>query len=106
MHVLPSLVCKLTHAHEAWVVGSAANPEADHATVRDYDVLVPLTHWQNAAMLIPVDAKPNTFGGWKCVSEGREVDVWPGDLASLMTNRAASWAWHPRTGVRLSVHNH
>ena len=105
MHVLPSLVCKLTHAHEAWVVGSAAKPDADHATVRDYDVLVPLTHWQNAAMLIPEDAKPNTFGGWKCVSEGREVDVWPGDLAWLMTNRAASWAWHPRTGVRLSVHN-
>lgn len=105
MHVLPALVCKLTHGHEAWVVGSAADPDCDQSKVRDYDVLVPLTHWQAAAMLIPPDATPNTFGGWKCQSEGREVDVWPGELAWLLTNSAAQWAWHPRTGVRVRVHN-
>lgn len=100
-HVMPSLVCKLAYAHEAWVVGSAASPDADHANVRDYDVIVPFEHWRAAAMLIPPDAKPNTFGGWKCISEGREVDVWPGDLSWLMTNKAAKWAYHPRTNTRL-----
>ena len=104
-HVMPALVCKLAYAHEAWVVGSAAKPEVDHAAVRDYDILVPMDHWRAAAMLIPADAVPNTFGGWKCQSEGREVDVWPGDLAWLMTNHLARWAWHPRTDTRISSHN-
>lgn len=89
--------------HEAWVVGSAAAPNADHTTLRDYDVIVSFTHWQAAALLIPPDAKPNTFGGWKCQSEGREVDVWPGDLAWFLANTRAGWAWHPQTGVRVTI---
>lgn len=104
-HSLPALVCKLTHAHEAWIVGSAADPKTDHTLPRDYDVLVPFSHWQEAAMLIPPDAKPNTFGGWKCKSEGQEVDVWPGDLGWLLTNSAAKWAWHLRTGCRVCVNS-
>lgn len=103
MRKLPTLVLKLTHGHEAWVVGSAAAPGADLATVRDFDVLVPYGEWQRAALLLPSDAKPNSFGGWKCQSEGREVDVWPGDLGWLLTNKASQWAWHARTGVRVSV---
>lgn len=101
MHSLPALVCKLAHGHEAWVVGSAARPDADLKTVRDFDLLVPFAHWQAAAMLIPADACPNTFGGWKCQSEGLEVDVWPGDLGQLFTNARMKYAWHPRTGVRV-----
>jgi len=41
MPSLPALVCKLSHGHEAWIVGSAADPEGAPAQVRDYDVLVP-----------------------------------------------------------------
>jgi hypothetical protein len=104
-HIIPALVCKLAYAHEAWIVGSAATPDCNHANVRDYDVLVPMDQWRKAAMLIPLDATPNTFGGWKCQSEGREVDVWPGDLGWLMTNYLARWAWHPRTNTRISSHN-
>jgi hypothetical protein len=63
--------------------------------------VIPFSHWKDAAMLIPKDAKVNTFGGWKCVSEGVEVDVWPGDLGWLMTNSAFTYAWHPRTGTRI-----
>lgn len=53
-------------------------------------------------MLIPSDAIPNTFGGWKCQSEGREVDVWPGDLSSLFTNHLCRDAWHPKTNTRVT----
>ena len=98
---MPALVYKLAYAHEAWIVGSSAEPNCDLLTVRDFDLLVPFSHWQQAAMLIGREAKPNTFGGWKCKCEGREVDVWPGDLAWLMTNKRARWAWHPRTNTRL-----
>ena len=103
MRTLPALVCKLTHLHDAWVVGSAAKPDADLEKARDFDVLVPYSHWQAAAALVPADARPNTFGGWKCQSEEREVDVWPGELGWLMTNHASKWAWHPKSGVYLAA---
>ncbi len=101
--VLPAAVAKLVTVYDAWIVGSAADPHCDHTTVRDYDVVVSWARWQEAAMLIPSAAVPNTFGGWKFLSSGREVDVWPGDLAWLMTAHKSRWAWHPRTGTRLQV---
>jgi len=102
MKNLPAIVCQLAHAAEAWVVGSAAAPGADLTTVRDFDILVPFSHWVVAAMLIPHDAKPNKFGGWKFTSFGNVIDVWPGDLAWLLTNKASQYAWHVRSGVRVS----
>lgn len=105
MRKVPSIVAKLTHAHEAWIVGSAAMPGVDLGKVRDFDILVPYANWTAAAMLVPDDAKPNTFGGWKFTTtmNGYQivVDLWPGDLAWLMTNHMAKWAWHPRSGTRL-----
>jgi hypothetical protein len=98
---LPRIAIKLSHIHEAWVVGSAADPSKDPAFCRDIDILVPLTEWRQAALLIPPDAKPTMFGGWKFTSDGREVDVWPGELSWLMTNAKAKWAWHVKSGIRL-----
>jgi hypothetical protein len=96
---LPKLVLALTSHHGAWVVGSAADPA--NTSARDIDVLVPLSSWQAASSLIPPNARPNSFGGWKCNCNGVEVDVWPGELGWLMEGRKARWAWQPRTGVRL-----
>jgi hypothetical protein len=84
---------------------------------RDYDVVVPFYNWGPAAALIPEDARPNTFGGWKCVvrfgyKEGvsrklkqavnwAEIDVWPGDIGWLFQRPMCNWAWHPASGTRL-----
>lgn len=100
----PSLVRKLAMNYEAWIVGSAANHTTKELP-RDWDVVIPITHWEQAASLIPSSAKPNTFGGWKCISDGMEVDVWPGDLGRLLTNSLTSFAWHPRSGVRISKYS-
>lgn len=97
MHKYPALVHKLCYDHEAWIVGSSANPDDENP--KDFDILVPLSNWQQASLLIPSDAIPNTFGGWKCISGGKEVDVWPGDLAWLLTNDMLKWAYHPRTNT-------
>ena len=94
----PKLVLAMTHAHNAWLVGSAANPENNNP--RDYDVVVPYSEWQKACMLIPSDAKPNHFGGWKCISEGKEVDIWPGDVAWLMQRPQTTYVWHLLSGIR------
>lgn len=94
---LPEAVCKFCYAHNAWLVGGAAR---QGETPRDYDVVVPFAHWQAAAMLIPRDARPNPFGGWKFTSEGCEIDVWPADIGQLMTNAMVVDLYHPQTGAR------
>lgn len=94
----PKLVLALTYSHDAWVVGSGADP--DHENPRDWDIIVPYSEWQKACSLIPMDAVPNHFGGWKCISEGVEVDVWPGDLGWIMQRPKLKFVWHMASGVR------
>ena len=95
MRILPKIVNQLCYLHDAWIVGRMSEEP------RDYDVIVSFANWQKAAVLIPGDAKPNSFGGWKFADEGKSVDVWPGEMAWLMTNAAWSLAWHPRTNTEI-----
>ena len=96
---LPTLVNALCYGHDAWIVGSAANK--DNLNPRDIDVFVPFSEWGPAAFLIPKDAVRNSFGGWKCMSDGYEVDVWPGELSWLLVNNKTKYAWHPRSDTRV-----
>jgi hypothetical protein len=96
---LPKLVLHLTHAHNGWIVGSGADPNLKEPP-RDYDVVIPFSEWQQACMLIPSDAVPNTFGGWKCLSDGFEVDVWPAELSWLMQRPQMKFIWHVASGIR------
>lgn len=80
--MLPRIVY-LMSVHGGLITGSQAkrmageNIESDSS---DWDVLVPFQNWQTIAMLIPSDAKPNKFGGWRFEDDkGVEIDVWPGD---------------------------
>lgn len=95
----PPLVAKLCEHYEAWIVGSGADTLCTNP--RDWDVMVPLSMWGECAALIPADAVPNTFGGWKCQSNGIEVDVWPGELSRVMGHHRSKFAWQPRYGIRL-----
>lgn len=97
-HFLPELVSKLCVGHDGWIVGSGADPE--NKNPRDFDVIVPFKNWNEAGFLIPSYAKRNTFGGWKCISEDREVDVWPGDLSCVMKAAKSIYLWHPYSGIR------
>lgn len=103
MRVLPALVAQLVTIYDAWIIGSGAIKDADLSALRDFDVLVPWDQWKYAAILIPAEAKPNTFGGWKATSEGRTVDIWPGDLVWTMQSHMFRAAWHPKTNVRVTV---
>lgn len=97
MRAFPALVCQLIERYDAWIVGSAC----DTLNPKDYDVAVPFKYWPEAALLMPKDSKPNTFGGWKCKSEGKEVDVWPADLGDLFLSSATKSAWQPKYGIRI-----
>ena len=101
---LPPIVARITHNFDAWVVGSAARPPSPGKPPRqprDWDLMVPFHAWHGAATVVPSDARPNSFGGWKFTADGVEVDMWPGDVGWLMQNERTPWAWHPRTGARL-----
>lgn len=94
----PKLVLALSHSHDGWIVGTGADPSVDNP--RDYDIIIPYSEWQKASSLIPLDAKPNHFGGWKCMSEGVEVDVWPGDIGWIMQRPGCLYVFQIATGIR------
>lgn len=100
MRSIPKLVAKLSHYHEAWVVGSAADP--NNKKPRDWDVLVPFSKWQDASGLIPENAKVNSFGGFKCVEDDVEIDVWCGELSWIIQIPKCKYIWNPKTGVRFT----
>lgn len=96
----PELVTKLTTLCSGWLVGSSANWTVKEP--RDYDVYIPIKYWAEASNFIPRDAKINRMGGFKCLSEGIEVDVWTGDVNDFLASNYFTFAYHPMSGVRIS----
>lgn len=93
----PELVTKLVTHADAWLVGACANSGTE--SPRDYDIWVPVSKWPVAASLIPPDAKINRMGGFKCLSEGMEVDVWTCEMNVMLASNYFKAAFHPQTGV-------
>ena len=87
--ILPRVVYQMC-VHGGLLVGSQAKAivgDIEPSNPHDYDVLVPLEKWQTVALLIPENARPNKFGGWRFVDDkGNEVDVWPGSLQEYLRN--------------------
>lgn len=96
---LPRIVVVWANLHDAWIVGSAAAPNAKDT--RDVDVMVPWVNWSVACVLIPRNAVSNSLGGWKFQEDNVTVDVWPDTLDRLAKNDLFQWAWHPSSGRRL-----
>lgn len=95
----PELVTKLTTLCSGWLVGTSAKQSTTEC--RDYDVYIPMKYWLEACSYIPKDAKINRMGGFKCLSEGIEVDVWTGDVDDFLASNYFKCAYHPKTGVRI-----
>ncbi len=85
--LLPRLVY-LMCVHGALIVGSQAKRlMGEDIDGNDYDLLVPLDKWQTIALMIPRDAEPNKFGGWRFTDDkGNEIDVWPDTLQNYLMN--------------------
>lgn len=95
----PELVTKLTTLCGGWLVGSSANP--NETEPRDYDIYIPVKYWLEASNYIPKDAKINRMGGFKCISDGIEVDVWTGDMNDFLASNYFNFAYQPKIGVRI-----
>lgn len=85
--LLPRVVYQMC-VHGAFIVGSQAKRmTGEDLLSNDYDLLVPLEKWQTIALMIPEDARPNKFGGWRFEDEkGNEIDVWPDTLQNYLAN--------------------
>lgn len=95
---LPKSVLRLTNLG-CWVVGGAAKPAT--SSPRDWDLLCPFEFWELVAPLVPPQAVPNSFGGWKFTDEV-EIDLWPDDLSRWLARPGWSgWVWHPKTNTRM-----
>lgn len=95
----PTLVNKLTTLCNGWLIGSSADP--DNSNPRDWDVYIPIQYWSIACGLIDKNAKINTFGGFKCISDEVEVDVWTGNMDEFLSSNQFKFAYHPITNVRI-----
>lgn len=93
----PELVTKLTTLCDGWIIDSSVDCE----NPRDYDVFIPIASWSTACGIIPNNAKINRLGGFKCISEGIEVDVWTGDMSTILATHYFSKAFHPKTGIKI-----
>jgi len=86
--MLPRIVYQAC-VHGALLVGSQAKRLAGddiESDPNDWDLLVPLEKWQTVSLLIPREAKPNKFGGWRFEEDGIEVDIWPDSVENYLRN--------------------
>lgn len=91
----PELVTKLVTFCDAWIVGSAASSN----NPRDFDLFIPFKFWQLASSYIPKEAKINRMGGFKCISDGKEIDIWTGDMNDFLQSDYFSQCYCPKYGV-------
>ncbi len=97
---IPRIVRLICGSYDAWIVGGASDP--NQSIPKDYDVCVPFRQWKEVALLIPKDARPTLYGGWKFQCDGFLVDVWPQDLGDVLICAKCKWAWQPQHNIRIT----
>lgn len=97
---LPRLVRLICSNSGAWLVGSSADPA--NPDPKDYDIAVSFKSWGEVALLIPKDARPTLYGGWKFVSDSKEVDMWPDEIINIFLCSKCEWMWQPQFNIRIS----
>lgn len=97
---LPLIVRSFCFQNNGWIVGGAAKYLLGIYTdpPRDYDILIPLEHWDKACKTIPLGSTTNSFGGIKLRVDGVEVDIW-GDSLSNFIETQNTW---PNYAVNLN----
>lgn len=81
LKLVPDIVRVLCFSYNSWIVGGAAEFMCDKVdSVKDWDIIVPISNWQKASRILPYGCKTNTFGGIKIESGQTQIDVWASDV--------------------------
>lgn len=98
---IPAYVRSIVFPFDGWIVGGGARYLCGiEDSLKDWDVIIPVQHWQSVARTIPHGSKTNTFGGIKVDLGNTQVDFWADDLGSYLTTVSLDFdliAVHPRT---------
>lgn len=98
--LIPSLVQNLVKHCDGWIIGEAAEPEAP-TLVEHYQVIIPPQYWEQAAGYIPKKIKLNELGGLELMIEDVKITMWTGDIHQMFTSQLFTFAWHPKSDVRI-----
>ena len=99
---LPIVTEILCCEYGGWIIGSAANPDANVDSVNDIDIIVPFDQWRKVSKIAASHgATLNKHGGSRFLDENVEIDVWPDTLDKVMV--VSKWAWQPLLDIRLNV---
>ncbi len=82
---LPTTIAVLCRSG-AYIVGSYANCLiGTRKEFKDYDLIVPPEKWYVVSLLIPKDAKINSYGGWKFTDlDNNNIDIWPSSIEQYL----------------------
>ena len=118
---LPTSVKLFVERCDAFIVGSAANPNADIKTVNDIDVVIPFHKWDVACIIIQnaidsysdasleyIQPTLNVYGGMKFgdvqflsnLQRQITIDVWPSDLNKYLLSSLVEYVWNPKFNLR------
>ena len=101
LRILTPIARSLVYTHDSWIVGGCANYFIDESIsfVRDLDIIVPFYEWGLACKMVKAGTPSNSFGGFKVIDDGLEIDMWCGDIGYLIANSPQKpiYAVHPRT---------
>ncbi len=111
---LPTSVKLFVERCDAFIVGSAAYPNANIETVNDIDVVIPFHKWDVACIIIQTSfisdcedyekwkagVNLNVYGGLKFVDDGISIDVWPSDLNKYLLSSLVKYVWNPKFNLR------
>ena len=98
LKTLPPIARALCYNHDGWIVGSSAEyfiGLRDNIQ-RDLDILIPFYEWGNACKIVVAGTPSNSFGGFKLIDSGVEIDMWAGDIGYFMIQniKKPSYAVH------------
>ncbi len=119
---LPTSVKLFVERCDAFIVGSAANPNATlderafaGSNVNDIDVVIPFHKWNIACIIIQETItnsklcapapKLNAYGGMKFIDAHNAqqqitIDVWPSDLNKCLLSSLVEYVWNPKFNLR------
>lgn len=101
-----AIINKLCYQCDAWLVGSAADPNVKEP--RDFDILVPFRMWSTAIAIIPDTEKHlNRFNGIKFldIESDKYVDVWCDDIDKYILRPNVKYLYHPASQTRIEKSN-
>lgn len=105
---LPGVIRSYCYQNDAWIVGSGADYLLGIKVdlPRDWDILIPISNWNQACKSIPEGSKTNAFGGVKYTVEGIDIDVWGCDLGWFLgqLRNVPAHAVNPKTMTSISVY--